>query len=209
MSGYRTIAQQAKVEMVIKKSRFIGSAFPIRTVEEANEILATFRKQMWDASHHCYAYVLGERGDQKKFSDDGEPQGTAGMPILDVIDKKGLTYVLVVVTRYFGGVLLGAGGLVRAYAGACAGALDAAGIRVLLPSTCVRLRCDYALWGRVERELHGQDVQIAQTDFLADVCCTVWTRAENAQPFMSHMVDVCDGRIDIDIADHGLFEWPQ
>ena len=114
MSGYRTIARQAKVETIIKKSRFIGSAFPIRTVEEANEILATFRKQMWDANHHCYAYVLGERGEKKKFSDDGEPQGTAGMPILDVIDKKGLTYVLVVVTRYFGGVLLGAGGLVRA-----------------------------------------------------------------------------------------------
>lgn len=208
MSGYRTIARQAKVETIIKKSRFIGSAFPIRTVEEANEILATFRKQMWDANHHCYAYVLGERGEKKKFSDDGEPQGTAGMPILDVIDKKGLTYVLVVVTRYFGGVLLGAGGLVRAYAGACAGALDAAGIRVLLPSACMQLRCDYALWGRVERELYGQDVQLAQTDFAQDVCCTVWAREEAAQSFMAHMVDVCDGRIAIDVVDHGLFEWP-
>ena len=79
---------------------------------------------------------------------------------------------------------------------------------MLLPSTCLQLRCDYALWGRVERELYGQDVQLAQTDFAQDVCCTVWAREEAAQSFMAHMVDVCDGRIAIDVVGHGLFEWP-
>ena len=134
MKGYRTICQPGEVEHIIKKSRFIGAAYPVQTVEEALSLLETIRKRYWDATHNCYAYIIGENGEQKRFSDDGEPQGTAGMPMLDVLQKKDVTNLLVVVTRYFGGTLLGAGGLVRAYAGAAGAAVDAAGVTVMTPA---------------------------------------------------------------------------
>ena len=139
--GFRTIAQRAAVEHVIKKSRFIGAAYPVQTVDEALVHLEAVRKQSWDASHQCYAYIIGENSEQKRFSDDGEPQGTAGMPMLDVLQKKDLTNVLVIVTRYFGGTLLGAGGLVRAYAGAAGAAVDAAGISVMTPAQRIGWAC--------------------------------------------------------------------
>ena len=128
MNGYRTIAHESEIEIVIKKSRFIGYAFLVSSAEEANEKLAALRKRQWDASHHCSAYVLGADKQLQKYSDDGEPQGTAGMPILQVLHHKDVTNTMVVVVRYFGGVLLGAGGLVRAYSEAAAKALDAAGL---------------------------------------------------------------------------------
>ena len=112
---YRTVYEGGKGEIVEKKSRFIGEVFPVETEEEAAEILGNIKKQYWDARHHCWAYVIGEEQVQERFSDDGEPGGTAGKPILEVIRGHGLKNVLVVVTRYFGGTLLGTGGLVRAY----------------------------------------------------------------------------------------------
>ena len=107
MNGYRTIAHESEIEIVIKKSRFIGYAFLVSSAEEANEKLAALRKRQWDASHHCSAYVLGADKQLQKYSDDGEPQGTAGMPILQVLHHKDVTNTMVVVVRYFGGVLLG------------------------------------------------------------------------------------------------------
>ena len=144
MNGYRTIAHESEIEIVIKKSRFIGYAFLVSSAEEANEKLAALRKRQWDASHHCSAYVLGADKQLQKYSDDGEPQGTAGMPILQVLHHKDVTNTMVVVVRYFGGVLLGAGGLVRAYSEAAAKALDAAGLCQYVPvvrwGSCRRLR---------------------------------------------------------------------
>ncbi|MEL7975020.1 YigZ family protein [Isoptericola sp. F-RaC21] len=121
-----TLAAAVDHELVVKKSRFLAHLAPARSIEEADAVVARLRKEHWDARHHCTALVVGTHADQQRSSDDGEPSGTAGVPMLEVLRRRGLTDVVAVVTRYFGGVLLGAGGLVRAYSGAVAEALDAA-----------------------------------------------------------------------------------
>ena len=126
MKAYTTVLGASEAEFTEKKSRFIGRCFPVETEDEAFAVIADVKKRHWDATHNCYAFIVGENGLTQRFSDDGEPSGTAGMPILDVIKQKGLTNTLIVVTRYFGGILLGAGGLVRAYSKAAASAVDCA-----------------------------------------------------------------------------------
>ncbi len=123
-----SIAAAVEHEIVIKKSRFIAHAIPARSVPDADAAIAGIRTQYWDARHNCTAMITGVRGDQARSSDDGEPSGTAGMPMLEVLRRRGLTDLVVVVTRYFGGVKLGAGGLVRAYSSAVSEALDRAAI---------------------------------------------------------------------------------
>ncbi|MDO8152569.1 YigZ family protein [Isoptericola sp. b408] len=122
----RTLADPVDHELVIKKSRFLAHLAPVASETEADAVIAAVRKQHWDARHHCVAMVLGTHADSQRSSDDGEPSGTAGVPMLEVLRHRRLTDVVAVVTRYFGGVLLGAGGLVRAYSAAVAGAVDAA-----------------------------------------------------------------------------------
>ena len=119
LERYQTVYQGASAEITEKKSRFIAAVFPVSSEEEATEALENIKKQYWDARHHCWAYVIGTEQVTERFSDDGEPGGTAGKPILEVIRGQKLYNVLVVVTRYFGGTLLGTGGLVRAYSSAC------------------------------------------------------------------------------------------
>jgi uncharacterized YigZ family protein len=133
-----TIAAPVDDELVIRKSRFLAHLAPVRDVAEADAVVARVRKEMWDARHHCVAMVLGTHADQQRSTDDGEPSGTAGVPMLEVLRHRHVTDVVAVVTRYFGGVLLGTGGLVRAYSGAVAGALDTAQLvrrRVLIEVT--------------------------------------------------------------------------
>ena len=144
-AAYKTVAREAHAEFVEKKSRFIGHVKPVTTEEEAQAFVAALKKQYWDATHNVYAYVL--RSGARRFSDDGEPQGTAGMPTLDVLQKAGLTDCVVVVTRYFGGILLGAGGLVRAYSHGALLAAAAGEIVEMRPCTVVEAVCDYAQYG--------------------------------------------------------------
>ncbi|WP_307816145.1 IMPACT family protein [Myceligenerans indicum] len=122
----RTLARPVDHELVIRKSRFLAHLEPVRDTAAADAVVARLRKEFWDARHHCVAMVLGVRADQARSSDDGEPSGTAGVPMLEVLKHRGMTDVVAVVTRYFGGVKLGAGGLVRAYSGAVSAALDEA-----------------------------------------------------------------------------------
>ncbi len=148
-----TIASRVEHELVIKKSRFIATLIPVSSVTAADAEIALLRKQYWDARHNCTALVVGTHADQQRSSDDGEPSGTAGVPMLEVLRHRGLTDLVAVVTRYFGGVLLGAGGLVRAYSGAVAEALDRAPIvrRELL--TEVTLDVPHAEAGRLDNWL--------------------------------------------------------
>ena len=127
MQEYKTIGARASDEFVEKKSRFIGHICPVTMQQEALDFIQSLKTKYWDATHNVYAYVLRD-GQIRRYSDDGEPQGTAGIPTLDVLLKEGLTDCCVVVTRYFGGTLLGAGGLVRAYSHACKLAVDAGGV---------------------------------------------------------------------------------
>lgn len=143
---YRTVARAGEDEFVEKRSRFIGYIQPVVTEEEAQAVIAARKKRFWDARHNVWAYVL--RADNlRRYSDDGEPQGTAGMPVLDVLQKEGLTDCVVVVTRYFGGILLGGGGLVRAYSHTARLAVDAGGRCEMRPCARLTLVCDYAQYG--------------------------------------------------------------
>lgn len=153
MKEYRTIAQgEVVVTKVIEKSKFIAAALHVDTVEQAVEFVNAKKKKYFDATHNCYAYIVG---DKVKFSDDGEPQGTAGMPILDCIKNNNLDFVCVVVTRYFGGIKLGAGGLVRAYSGSCADALHACQVVTMLPCERIQVVVDYSMLKVLRNALLG------------------------------------------------------
>ncbi|WP_265521205.1 YigZ family protein [Oerskovia flava] len=149
-----TIAAPVTTELVVKKSRFITHLSPVGTVAGAEAVVARVRKEHWDARHHCVALVVGTHADQQRSSDDGEPSGTAGVPMLEVLRQRGMTDVVAVVTRYFGGVLLGAGGLVRAYSGAVSAAVDAARTVHRAVVTEVRLTAEHTDAGRVAHLLH-------------------------------------------------------
>lgn len=145
--SYGTVLQEAEASFVEKRSRFIGRCRPVATEEEAQDFIAGVRKRHWDAAHNVWAYVL--RDGAMRYSDDGEPQGTAGQPALNVLLKRELTDCAVVITRYFGGILLGAGGLTRAYAQGAAQAVQAAGEADMLPCLRGDIRCSYAQYGMV------------------------------------------------------------
>ena len=147
---YKTIEHDSETELIIQKSRFLGRAFRVGTEEEVNAVLSRIRKQHYDATHNCYAYSLGINGELARFSDDGEPGGTAGLPMMEAVRQKGVTNVLVIVTRYFGGILLGAGGLVRAYSKSCSLAVEQAGIVSMTPGVRLSLTLDYPLYGAIE-----------------------------------------------------------
>ena len=160
-------AGEGRSEYVEKKSRFLGLVIPVTTEAEARARLEAVRKQAYDARHNCWAYVL--HSGQKRYSDDGEPQGTAGQPILNVLEREGVQDVLCVVTRYFGGILLGAGGLCRAYTRAAKDALDDAGISELRPWSVLALACPYARFERVKQELERRGGQILAGDYGAEI----------------------------------------
>ena len=145
-AGYQTAAREAEDAFVERRSRFIGAICPVQTEEDALAFVAKRKKAHWDATHHVYAYVLRQEG-IRRYSDDGEPQGTAGMPVLDVLLKEALSDCVVVVTRYFGGILLGGGGLVRAYSHGASLAVAAGGLQVMRLCDIVRLSCSYGQYG--------------------------------------------------------------
>ena len=156
MKEYTTIQGDNTVEIVIEKSRFIATAIHVDSVEEAQEFIASKRKKYFDATHNCYGYLIG---DKAKFSDDGEPQGTAGMPIYECIKNSKIDHVCVVVTRYFGGIKLGAGGLVRAYSGSCAEALKTATKVYMTDCTIAEVVVDYSLLKGLRKVLLGKVIE--------------------------------------------------
>lgn len=165
----RTIRSAGEHEIEIKKSRFRCALARVSTAEEARAFVQQRRREHHSARHHCSAYVLGAAGETQKSSDDGEPAGTAGVPMLEVLRRHEVTDVVAVVTRYFGGVLLGAGGLVRAYSGAVSAALDALGLVERRPMRVVSTVVDYSLAGRLENELRSSCYPVADVHYGVDV----------------------------------------
>ena len=161
-------AGYGEAEFTEKRSRFIGRVWPLQSEEEALEHLKEIRSRHWDATHNVYAYILREGGIMR-YSDDGEPQGTSGMPTLTVFRSREIQNVLCIVTRYFGGILLGTGGLVRAYTQAARLALEAAGVALLREWEELLIACPYPLYEKVKRELELAGAAISSTDFGADV----------------------------------------
>ena len=156
---YNTILQEGQDEIVEKKSRFIGYAVPVSSEEEAYAFVEKIRKQHYDARHNCYAFAIGSENTLLRFSDDGEPQGTAGKPILEVITGNAVVNICIVVTRYFGGTLLGTGGLVRAYTEAAKLALSDAGIHKMQLMKLVKITTNYNDSGKVQPILYGKDAE--------------------------------------------------
>ncbi len=163
-ADYKTIGQEASPEFVEKRSRFIGYIKPVTTEKEALDFINTIRAKHWDATHNVYAYVLREQN-TCRYSDDNEPQGTAGMPVLDVIRKSGLTDVCIVVTRYFGGILLGGGGLVRAYSHSASLAVEAAGQIMMRSCALCTLECTYNQYGKLSSLVPENGGTVDNADF--------------------------------------------
>ena len=203
---YRTIAAPVSASFVEKKSEFIAQLFPVRTQEDAVEAIENVRKQHRRARHNVYAYLLRE-GNASRYSDDGEPQGTAGMPILDVLQKNGLTDICCVVTRYFGGVLLGAGGLVRAYTQGAVVALKAAQIVEMLPSCQYLCEVAYPLWDKVQYALKSLPAQLLSSEFTTAVGFTLLIRQTDAQSVLDTLTRVTDGRIETLLEEESYRAW--
>ncbi|MCM1165533.1 MAG: YigZ family protein [Lachnospiraceae bacterium] len=202
---YRTIAERCEARFVEKKSEFIGYLAPADSEERAvafiNEIRAMHRK----ATHNCYAYIL--RGGSARHSDDGEPSGTAGVPIYEVLRREGLTDVACVVTRYFGGVLLGAGGLVRAYTRGAKDAVDAAKIRVMAMAARLELSLDYSLYGRLPQIFSEFDARVSSEEFADNVRLTLFVREELAERLTEELIDSCNGKIVVECAQKMWFDF--
>ena len=163
MAEYLTIGKSVETETVINKSRFISIAYPVEHWEHALTILSSLKKTYWDSTHICYGCIADSLGNNMRFSDDGEPQGTAGKPILEVIKQKSLKMVLIAVVRYFGGIKLGAGGLIRAYSKAACEVLDKAEIITISPKVCMSLKVSYSDLKKIEYLINNKD-EIEVTD---------------------------------------------
>ena len=175
-------------EFIEKKSRFIGRLWPVETEEEALEKIQAMKKQHYDATHNCWAYII--RDGAVRFSDDGEPGGTAGMPMLQVLQREGLYNCVCVVTRYFGGILLGAGGLVRAYTRGAKIAVDAAGKSMKRVWTVLYVPCPYNFYERVKLEVANFGGIVRQTDFGAEVELELLFPEDQAQAFLEKLTDM-------------------
>lgn len=195
--NYKTIYAPAEDSFIEKKSEFIGYIAPVKTNDEAVEFINQIRTKHRKARHNVYAYVLRD-GNITRYSDDGEPQGTGGVPTLDVIQKEGLTDVCVVVTRYFGGILLGGGGLVRAYSHACKLAIDAAKIMIMCQCSELSITCDYSLYGKITYALPEFEVKILSEDFSDDVKILLLVKAEFASSLKEKLIDLANGKIHIE-----------
>ena len=170
MEDYLVPRSVGQAEYIEKKSRFLGGVYPVTSEQEAKEILERVRKQHYDARHNCWCYIL--KSGQKRYSDDGEPQGTAGQPMLNVFERERVVDVLCIVTRYFGGILLGAGGLCRAYTKAAKDALDAAGISKMQPWLRQQITVSYALFERAKLLIAAQEGAVEDAQYGADILIT-------------------------------------
>lgn len=188
MKEYTTIAQRAQAEFTERKSQFIGVVAPVSTEEEAQAVIEEIRTKHRDASHNTFAYILNNG--IKRCSDDGEPQGTAGVPILDVLQKEGLTDIVAVVTRYFGGILLGAGGLVRAYSHGAKIAVDAARRQVMSPAVLLKLTFDYSLYGKISYLLPKYKMYIEDSAFSETVEMKVLFKATQVETFTKEITEL-------------------
>lgn len=198
MEEYRTVGRESNIEFTERRSRFIGRAKPVQSEEEALAFLRGTRSEFWDATHHVYAYCIRE-GQIRRFSDDGEPQGTAGMPVLDVLAKSGVTDAVVVVTRYFGGILLGAGGLVRAYSHSASLTVGEAGIITMRPCVTAKLNCTYSEYGKVAALIPEAGGTVDDTTFTDSVEVLFHLERMSLPPFEQALADATRGQCLVEI----------
>ena len=191
LERYKTPNIASQTEFVVNRSRFIGRCFPVADEQEALARLEEVRKLHYDATHNCWAYNL--RGGVMRFSDDGEPGGTAGMPIMDTLIRSNTQDALIVVTRYFGGILLGSGGLVRAYSRSARDALNASGSCDMVPASMVGFTIDYTRYGSLEGFVRSNSV-VKETEFLENVRFSCLVEKEKTDDFIKEIIERTDGR---------------
>ena len=199
--NYFSVLDYSEAEQVVEKSRFITYTKPVYDENEAAEFIARIKKLNYDASHNVSAYVIGESSDIKRYSDDGEPSGTAGMPMLDVMLKKGITNTCVVITRYFGGIKLGTGGLVRAYTESTKMGLEASKIVEYREMRCYSITCTYDLAPKIQYRLKGSDVIIKDTEYLEKVRFLVYVK-EDEMKILDELIDITSSLIYIEENDN-------
>lgn len=196
--GYFTLKQAAEAQFVERKSEFIGNAAPVTTEREVLDFINSIRSKYSDATHNVYAYILRE-GNLTRFSDDGEPHGTAGLPVLDVLRKEQLCDCAVVVTRYFGGILLGAGGLVRAYSAGAKIGVDAAQKIFLKPFDIIEIHLDYGRYNRIAQLMSAHRVYTVDSDFSDSVYIKGRVPCERTEAFRDAVREATNALISVDI----------
>ncbi len=194
MTEYYIPTGDSEREFTEKRSRFIGHVWRVESEAEARACIEEMRKKYYDARHNCWCYRLKEGG-VERYSDDGEPQGTAGQPMLNVFQREQVENVCCVVTRYFGGILLGAGGLVRAYTQGAKDALDAAGISVVRPWVEMVLTFPYSLFERVKLEAEAQDGVLGEVEYAADITLSVLLPEGKAENFTARITELTAGQL--------------
>ena len=194
MIRYSTIRKEGQAELIIEKSRFIGYVKPVESREEADAFIKEIRTRHRDATHNVPAFVIGEKFQQQWASDDGEPQGTSGVPMLQMMVKEGITNVVVVVTRYFGGIKLGTGGLVRAYTNTAKAALEDAGIRQVKDQTVITASMDYTYLGKLQNAEKEGYFEIADTAFTDVITVTLHSEPEDAGRVKEFLSELTGGK---------------
>jgi uncharacterized YigZ family protein len=198
LSRYYTVKEIGEHEIIIQKSRFIAHIKRAETEAEAQEFIQALKKKYWDASHNCSAYLIGENDQIQKANDDGEPSGTAGVPILEVLKKRKLKDTVVVVTRYFGGIKLGAGGLIRAYGKATSEGLDVVGIVERRLMRIMNTTVDYTWLGKIEKELRASEYTIKEIHYLDVVEVETYVDEDRVQEFNDWMIELTNGQSTIE-----------
>lgn len=192
--SYKTVLKQAEYRFTERKSEFIGTVCPVSSEEEAIAFINSVKSRNRKAAHNCYAYILRENN-ISRYSDDNEPGGTAGVPIYDAIFKESLTDTAVVVTRYFGGILLGAGGLVRAYSAAASKTVKAAGIKIMTPAERMEIHVEYSLYGRLASVFSEYGVKINEEIFEENVKINLFVKESISTGFTDKITDICNGKV--------------
>ncbi len=201
MSTYKTLHEFGMDEIIIEKSTFIGYAKPIKTEEEAVDFINEIKKKHKDATHNVWAYTVGKSMNIQRYSDDGEPQGTAGIPTLEVIKKEDLRDVVVVVTRYFGGIKLGAGGLVRAYTKGAKVGIEAAKVIEKVMYKDVRIKIDYNLLGKVQNEIMNMGYFVKDTVYEDNVEFIVYSRIDEVEKLTERIIDITSATATITLGE--------
>ena len=205
MEIYRTVYRPGTGEYEEKKSRFLSEVRHVTSEEEVLSVLQEIRKKHYDARHHCYAYILGKKGEIKKSSDDGEPSGTAGHPILALLEGGGLTDTLIVVTRYFGGTLLGTGGLVRSYSKSAKDGLSDAVIADFLPADILKIRSDYTLFGKIRYLAEQEGLSPGEILYTDKVEMELPVPSEETARIVKKITELSAGRAEIERREQRLF----
>ncbi len=202
--NYKTVSKCASAEITEKRSRFIANVFPVETEEEALSLLEKMRKKYSDARHNVYAYIT-ENGASARYSDDGEPAQTAGLPVMDLIKKSGLSDILVVVTRYFGGILLGTGGLVHAYTKAAKEGIEVAEPCRMVLCREFKIECDYNIFAKLKNRVAAEGFELSEPVYTEKVCFSAFVPGEKSGEFEKKIIDLTDAKAKIELCGENFY----